>query len=150
MLPYTSLSIQMTVLLFRRIPPQYCCLLTKSCLTLCDLMDCSLPGSSVHGISQARILEWVVISFSRGSAQPRDRTSFSCIGRQILYYWATWEAPVGHYDLCYATQTYPSWQDQGLISDLKILLLPSNVLRIYQFILKLSQYSQQFSTNISV
>ena len=42
------------------------------CPTLCNLMDCSLPGSSVHGILQARILEWVAISFSRGSSQPRD------------------------------------------------------------------------------
>ena len=48
---------------------------------------------SVHGISQARILEWVVISFSRGSFQPRDWTRFSCIGRWILYNWATREAP---------------------------------------------------------
>ena len=47
-------------------------LVTQSCLTLCDLMDCSPPGSSVHGILQARILEWVVISFSRVSSQPRD------------------------------------------------------------------------------
>ena len=52
------------------------------------------PGSSVHGIFQARILEWVAISSSRGSSQPRDRAhvSFSsCIGRWILYHWATWE-----------------------------------------------------------
>ena len=48
--------------------------LTQSFLTLADPMDCSLPGSSVHGISQARILEWVAISFSRGSSQPRDPT----------------------------------------------------------------------------
>ena len=48
--------------------------------------DCSPPGSSVHGISQARILEWVVISFSRGSSQPRDQTHVSSIGRQILYH----------------------------------------------------------------
>ena len=46
---------------------------TLSCLTLCDPVDCSPPGSSVHGILQARILEWVVISFSRGYSQPRDR-----------------------------------------------------------------------------
>ena len=45
----------------------YCCLVAKSCLTLCDPMDCSLPGSSVHGIFQARILEWEVIPFSRGA-----------------------------------------------------------------------------------
>ena len=44
----------------------YCCLVAKSCPTLCDPMDCGLPDSSVHGISQARILEWVAISFSRG------------------------------------------------------------------------------------
>ena len=49
----------------------------------------SLPGSSAHGISQARILEWVAISFSRGSSWPRDQTHVSCIGRQILYHWAT-------------------------------------------------------------
>ena len=56
---------------------------------------CSLPGSSVHGISQARILEWVVISFSRGSSQPRDGTQVSCVScivRQILYCCTTWEA----------------------------------------------------------
>ena len=44
-----------------------CCLVAKLCLTLCNPMDCSPPGSSVHGISQARILEWVSIPFSRGS-----------------------------------------------------------------------------------
>ena len=46
----------------------------QSCLTLCDPMVCSLPGSSVHGILQARVLEWVAISFSGGSSQPRDQT----------------------------------------------------------------------------
>ena len=49
------------------------------CPTLCDSVDCSPPGSSVHGILQARILEWVAISFSRGSSQPRDQTRVSCI-----------------------------------------------------------------------
>ena len=49
----------------------------QSCPTLCDPVDCSLPGSSVHGIFQARILEWVAISFSRGSSRPRDRTLVS-------------------------------------------------------------------------
>ena len=58
-------------------------------------MDCSSPGPSVHGTSQARILEWVAISSSRVSSPPRDRTRVSCvscIGRQILYHCATWEA----------------------------------------------------------
>ena len=51
----------------------------QSCLTLCDPMDGSLPGSAVHGIFQARILEWAAISFSRNSSQPRGRTRVSCI-----------------------------------------------------------------------
>ena len=55
-------------------------------------MDCSLPGTSDHGIFQAGIVEWIAISFSRGSSQPRDRTCISCTGRQILYHWATREA----------------------------------------------------------
>ena len=50
----------------------------------CDPMDCSLPGSSVHRISQARIIEWVAISFSRGSPQPRETTDVSCIVRWVL------------------------------------------------------------------
>ena len=47
-------------------------LVAQSCPTLCDPMDCSLPGSSVHGIFQARVLEWVAIAFSRGSFRPSD------------------------------------------------------------------------------
>ena len=54
------------------------------CDSFWDLMDHSLPGSSVHGISHPRILEWVVISFSRGSSQSRDQTCVSCIGRHSL------------------------------------------------------------------
>ena len=58
----------------------------QPCATLCDPMDYSLPGSSVHGIFQAGVLEWVAISFSKGSSQPRDRTQVFCIaGRQTLY-----------------------------------------------------------------
>ena len=48
-------------------------LVAKSCPTLCDPMDCSPPGSSAHGISQARILEWATLPFSRGSSPPRDQ-----------------------------------------------------------------------------
>ena len=65
----------------------------QSCLTPCNPLDCSLPGSSVHGIFQARILEWIAISSSRGSSSPRDETLNSCIGRQILYLCTTWEEP---------------------------------------------------------
>ena len=52
-------------------------LIAQLCPTLCDPMDCSPPDSSVHGILQARILEWVAIPFSRCSSQPRDRTQVS-------------------------------------------------------------------------
>ena len=69
-----------------------CCLVAKLCPTLCDPMDCSPPGSSVQGISQARILEWVVISFSRRPSWPKDQTPISCTGRGILYHWAPREA----------------------------------------------------------
>ena len=74
-----------------------CCLVVKLCLTLCDPMDCSPPGSSVHGISQARIMGWVAISFSRGSSRPRDPYCVLCIGRQLLYHWVTLEAIQLHY-----------------------------------------------------
>ena len=75
-----------------------CCSVAQLCLTLCHPMDCGPPGSSLHGDPQARILEWIVTSFSRGSSQPRDRTYISCTGRQILYHWAPWEARC-HYNL---------------------------------------------------
>ena len=66
------------------------------CLTLCDPMDCSLPGSSVYGIFQARILEWVAISFSRRSSPPRDWTQVSCIVDRRFTIWATREVPWCH------------------------------------------------------
>ena len=71
------------------------CSVAHSCPSLCHPMYGSPPGSSVHGTFQARILEWVAIFYSRGSALPRDRTHvscISCIGGWILYQWATWEA----------------------------------------------------------
>ena len=60
-------------------------LVTQSYLTLCNPMDCSPPGFSVHGILQARILEWVAIPFFSRSSRPRDWTQVSHVGRQILY-----------------------------------------------------------------
>ena len=63
-------------------------------LTLCDPMDYSPPGSSVHGIVQARIVEWVAISYSRGPSWPRDQTQVSCIAGRFLTVRATREAPV--------------------------------------------------------
>ena len=63
----------------------------QSCLTLCDPMDCSPPGCSVHEIFQARIPEWVAISFSRRSSWPRDWTQISCIVGRRFTVWATRE-----------------------------------------------------------
>ena len=64
---------------------------TQACPTLCDPMDCSLPHSSVHGIFQARVSEWVAISFSRGPSQPRDWTQVSHIVGRCFTIWATRE-----------------------------------------------------------
>ena len=69
------------------------CVVAKLCLPLCDPLNCSLPGSPVHAIIQARILEWVAISSSRGSSWSKDWTYISCIGMQVLHQWATSEAP---------------------------------------------------------
>ena len=69
----------------------------QSCPVLCDPMDCSPPGSSVHGIFQAEILEWISISFSKGSSQPRNQTQVSSIAgihRQILYGLSYEESPM--------------------------------------------------------
>ena len=66
--------------------------ITQSCPTLCNPMDCSLPGFSVHGVFQARVLEWVAISFSRGSSCPRDPTQVFCIAGRRFTLWATKEA----------------------------------------------------------
>ena len=73
---------------------------TQSCQTLCDPVDCSLPGSSLHGILQARVLEWVAISFSRGSSWPRDRTPVSHIAGRHFNLWATREAPSHCLGIC--------------------------------------------------
>ena len=107
-----------------------CCSVAKSSPILCDPMDCNLPDSSVHRISQERILNWLAISFSRGSSRPRDWTHVFCIGRHILYHWVTWEAPL-------ATVAVPavklsSWQHtvaewwQG--SGLSLLIRPAMLL----------------------
>ena len=77
-----------------------------------DPMNCKPPGSSVHGIFQAKILEWVAIFYSRGFSWPRDWTCVSCIscvswiGRQILYHCDTWEAFLKH-NACLQMQIYP-------------------------------------------
>ena len=86
-----SKTVRNTSLLFisHSVRGNLCAKSFQSCPTLCDSMDYSLPRSSVHGILRAGILEWVAISYSRGSSRPRDSTHISyvsCIGRQVLYH----------------------------------------------------------------
>ena len=79
------------------------CLVAQSCPTLCDPVDCSLSGSFVHGILQARILEWIAIPFSRGSSQPRDQTQASHIAGGFFTIWATREASPSYGEI-------PNWR----------------------------------------
>ena len=99
-LPFPSYTLQTFLVWNQKGPKPFCpsdifARWLQLCPTLWDLMDCGLPGSSVCGIFQARILEWVAISSSRGSSRPRDWTRVSwvfCIGRWVLYHCTTWEA----------------------------------------------------------
>ena len=84
----------------------------QSCLIPCNFMDCSLPGSSVHRIFQARVLEWVAISFSKGSSQPKDRTWVSCIAGWRFTVWATREV----------FQQYRNVENWHLISNNRMLV----------------------------
>ena len=89
---------------------EYVLMCAQSHLTLCDPMDYSPPGSSVHGTLQARILEWVAISFSRGSSQSMHWTHINCLlhCRWILYHWAPIEAPIV-YSSYQFVQGCPRW-----------------------------------------
>ena len=92
----------------------------QSCTTLCDPIDCSLPGSSIPGIFQARILEWVAISFSRGSSWPRDRTQVSHIAVRCFTLWATRKAPIsrgGHFSFLWCCPNpFPLLDIQSLLT----------------------------------
>ena len=76
----------------RKLSVWLCVLVAQSCLTLCDSMGCSPPGSSVHGILQTRILKWMALPFSRGSSQPRDWIWVSRTAGRFLTIWTIWEA----------------------------------------------------------
>ena len=76
--------------------------IAQSCPTLCNPMNCSLPRSSVHGIFQTRVLEWVAISFHMGSSQPRDQTQVSRIAGRCFTIWATREAHLMYQEVYYS------------------------------------------------
>ena len=94
-----------------------CCLVTKSCSTLCDHTDCSPPGSCIHGIFQARILQWVAIAFSRVSFQLRDWICISCLagrsftieapGKPLSHMWAAAAKSLQCPILCYPIDGSP-------------------------------------------
>ena len=86
-----------------------CVLVAQSCPALCYSMDCSSRGSSVHGIFQARILDWVAMIFSRGSSQPRNQTQISCIAGRFFTIRATREAPL------LKKQAFTLWASQVLL-----------------------------------
>ena len=89
---------------------------------LCDPMDCNLPGFSVHGIFQARVLEWVTISFCRGSSWPKDQTQVSCIAGRRFTLWATREAQDPLYSDLFPLSAL-SYINIGICSFVLILLL---------------------------
>ena len=89
---------------------------TQSCPTLCDPVDCSLRNSSVHGILQARMLEWVAISFSRGSSRPRDRARVSRIGGRRFNLWATREAYIVYLKVVKRTDPKSSHHKKKIVS----------------------------------
>ena len=87
----------------------------QSCPTFCNPMDCSLPGSSVHGIFQARILEWAASPFSRGSSQPRDQTQVFCIvGRRFYRLSHQGSAILNKDDIIFKGTKIGSWDLNGL------------------------------------
>ena len=100
----------------------------QSSLTLCDPMDCNPPVPPVHEILPARILEWVAISSSRGSLQPRDQTQVSCIGRQILYHWANREVPKGILSNGYfSVSTWVSHRMPRMFLDKSVRMFPGEI-----------------------
>ena len=136
------------------------CSVTKLCPALCNHMDCSPPGSSVHGIFQARILGWVAISFSMGSSQTRNQICVSCIGRQFLYLWASWEAQAvsnvfqkKHQAPKYSLPKFTSfkWYASEVWESLNLGYVSSNIMSVpscHNFHYHFNFYSVQFSCSV--
>ena len=111
--------------------PEETVIVTQSCPTLCNPMDCSPPGSSVHGILQARILEWIAIPFSR-SSWPRDPTWVSCIAGRFFTIWATRGAR-GHRESAANRKCWVAFSPEGQAST-QVLLSGSAFVDIDYFI----------------
>ena len=107
---------------------------SQSCPTLCDPMDCSPPGSSVHGIFQARVLEWVAIPFSRGSSQPRVQTQVSCITGRLFTAQPSGFSYITSVLVCSLERPLPP---QYLLSS---LIPKDNIIKCVGHILNISQF----------
>ena len=105
----------------------HACFVLQLFLTLYDPMDCSPPGSSVHGILQARILEWVAIPLSRGSSWPRDRTQVSCIVGRFFTVWAIRDPRFNLVDQ--KPKDFELWH----LKHFQITLIPSSIPAWYHF-----------------
>ena len=98
-------------------------LVAQSCLTLCNTMDCSPPGSCVHEIFQARILDWVAISLSRGSSWPRNWTRVSCIADRFFTGWTTREAHIQS-----TSCEMPGWRKESEKAGLKFNIQKTKIM----------------------
>ena len=116
---------------------------TQSCPTLCDPTDCSPAGSSVHGILQARTLEWVAVSFSRGSSRPRDQTWVFLYCRQTLYRLNHQGSPKLWYVLiikCFIWKEWSSFEFTNMKWSVYIIRWKKNVQHRTIFIILLLKY----------
>ena len=114
--------------------------------TLCDPMDCSPPGSSVHGILQARVLEWVAMPFSRGSSQLRDRTQVSCIAGDFFTVWAAREACQVLEKSSVLTPIYGDSWNVGVVTITESFLAQNPVIQVRPFSLCINTVSAHFRT----
>ena len=114
----------------------FCCLVTQSCPTLCDPMDCSPPGSSFHRIFQAKILEWVAISSSRGSSPRRDRTRVSCLA-DVFFTTESPGKPVIYLHIC-------------IISVSLYLCVYYDIFKLHHFCLLLGLWWQESEFSVTV
>ena len=108
-------------------------------------MDCSLPDSSVHGILQARILEWIAIPFSRGSSEPRDQTWISCIVGRLFTVWAIREAPMPTWYFIWAYEVVVSEKclNLVLVSASRLLFEDKHVCPVWNTILRSSRVARK-------
>ena len=119
----------------------------QSCPTLCDPMDCSPPGSSLHGILQARILEWVAISFSRGSSRPRDWTRVSLIPGRRFNLWATREAQIKvMLNLTWVKNLLKTWGELGVGVEERIFKYLKRFCNNYIQLIKVSLHFKETKT----